>query len=61
MYLSNSQFEQVTDIKRPQPNKVKPCRTQNPVVNEYLNLSIKQERLRKLHLENEILKGNRFV
>jgi len=53
MNLSYSQFHNVTN---PPEKTTSGCKSQAPVVSQYLNMAIKQERLRKLQAQNKRLK-----
>jgi len=56
MNLSYSQFHNVSNVDSSQEKKTSGCKSQAPVVSQYLNLAIKQERLRKLQTQNKRLK-----
>ena len=56
MNLSYSQFKNVSGIGRSQEKTTSGFKSQAPVVSQYLNLAIKQERLRKLQAQNKRLK-----
>lgn len=53
MNLSYSQFH---NVAHPPEKTNSGCKTQPPVISQYLNLAIKQERLRKLQEQNKRLK-----
>lgn len=53
MNLSYSQFQ---NVPSPQNKPASSCKRPVPVVNQYLNLAIKQEKLRKMQEENKRLK-----
>jgi hypothetical protein len=56
MNLSYSQFKNVSGIGSSHEKIASGCKSQAPVVGQYLNLAIKQERLRKLQAQNKRLK-----
>ena len=56
MNLSYSQFKNVSGIGSSQEKTTSGCKSQAPVVGQYLNLAIKQEMLRKLQAQNKRLK-----
>jgi hypothetical protein len=56
MNLSYSQFRNVGKNATSQEKTTSGCKTQAPIVSQYLNLAIKQERLRKLQAQNKRLK-----
>jgi hypothetical protein len=56
MNLSYSQFRNVGNNPTSQEKTSSSCKTQAPIVSQYLNLAIKQERLRKLQAQNKRLK-----
>jgi hypothetical protein len=56
MNLSYSQFRNVRNNPASQEKTTSGCKTQAPIVSQYLNLAIKQERLRKLQAQNKRLK-----
>jgi hypothetical protein len=56
MNLSYSQFRNVGKTPSSQEKTTSGCKTQAPIVSQYLNLAIKQERLRKLQAQNKRLK-----
>jgi hypothetical protein len=56
MNLSYSQFRNVRNVGGSQQKTTPGCKSQTPIVSQYLNLAIKQERLRKLQAQNKRLK-----
>jgi hypothetical protein len=56
MNLSYSQFHNVSNVGSSQEKTTSGCKSQAPIVSQYLNLAIKQERLRKLQERNKRLK-----
>ena len=56
MNLSYSQFRNVGKSPTSKEKTTSGCKTQAPIVSQYLNLAIKQERLRKLQAQNKRLK-----
>jgi hypothetical protein len=55
MFLSDVQFGKFIIPKKTKPSIPPRTKPQNPTINEFLNLSIKQEKLRKLRAENKRL------
>ena len=56
MNLSYNQFRNVSNLGNSQEKAQSGCKSQAPVVSQYLNMAIKQERLRKLQAQNKRLK-----